>query len=158
MLITFPSPSCFRMLIAQPSWHEFNKCSPLVLKSNKFLPKLCAIALARNQTSATLVSSHYFHYSNVFILIILLSEGRAGLAWEHFNKMTLLLSLTNKCFSLLLCLSLLSTHFLCLSFRLLSYYILRFSFSISLWRFNVLLVVVMHFTYQSNFSLHSLIF
>jgi len=47
---------------------------------------LCAVALTKNQNCASLISSHCCQHSNVFILafilLLFLSQGRAGEAWE----------------------------------------------------------------------------
>jgi hypothetical protein len=104
------------------------------LNSNKFLPKSCAGTLTRKQSLALLASRDTFHYSYVFMFFILLWQGRAGKAWEDFDKIMLLLPSPNTS---------VSHSSLVFSFCLLSYYFLRFSLFI-------------HFTYQRTFGLPSL--
>jgi len=85
---------------------------PIVLKSGSFnllqpsrpvqacngiaLPLPYPSSSTTNHNSANPIPNHYCRFSNIFILTpiftILLSEGRAGEAWEPSNNLMLLLS------------------------------------------------------------------
>jgi hypothetical protein len=82
-------PSCYCMLLMQPSLSKFIKITPCC-RATKLVNFQIISTLSNdswNQILPSLSQAFTTHNPNVFNLILSLSEGRAGIAWVPSNKM-----------------------------------------------------------------------
>jgi hypothetical protein len=81
--------SCYCMLLMQPSLSKFIKITPCC-RATKLVNFQIISTLSNeswNKILPSLSKAFTTHHPNVFILILSLSEGRAGIAWVPSNKM-----------------------------------------------------------------------
>jgi hypothetical protein len=81
-------PSCYCMLLMQPSLSKFIKITPWS-RATKLVNFQIISTLSnesRNKTLPSLSQVFTTHHPNVFTPILSLSEGRAGIAWVPSNK------------------------------------------------------------------------
>jgi hypothetical protein len=85
----FPIPSCYCMLLMQPSLSKIMKITPCC-RATKLVNSQIISTLSNeswNKILPSLSQAFTTHHLNVFTPILSLSEGRAGIAWVPSNKM-----------------------------------------------------------------------
>jgi hypothetical protein len=99
-------PSCYCMLLMQPSLSKFIKIAPCS-RATKLVNFQIISTLSNeswNKILPSLSQAFTTHHTNIFTPILSLSEGRAGIAWVPSNKMLFSpsdikrLSLSLRCF------------------------------------------------------------
>jgi hypothetical protein len=85
-------PSCYCMLLTQPSLCKFIKITPpplscKVTKSHNFKLFQHSVMIHKNKILPPLSQALTTHHPNFFTLILTLSEGRASIGWVPYDKM-----------------------------------------------------------------------